>query len=236
MIKLQELVPVSLQNKYGNVFMGEIPYMLQKQQVSDIELDTKQEKRIRFLLRKWTRDFPDSTRKSLYALLPDLRLLSTEMPWIKPEGKVYRITQIQDKKLAHKINEDFRKLESLEDLTFDVEYNASGVIQSWATDLDSTFIINTRKNNVSKLLGTLEADSSAGEFFFTPEVLYKLTDIYKTKTGLHSQEKETIRFGNEPLKCRMIVEYDTWKRTQYPMTYDSDITSFQYKYGNSEEQ
>jgi hypothetical protein len=215
-MKLQELVPTSLQNKYGKIFMGGKPeydssrgkdYDLSKWQGNETEENTPIENRISYILQSHLSGNQEAD--FLMKLLPDLQELAKSMPWLKPKinSKVYRGTTLKDKDLLDAIVKLYQEKKDVPDafpLNIHVKYTGKKIMQSWSVDLQSGLYYRKR-NEMNNDLGipcmlqySIQSDS---EFYFPDEVLYSAAAIWSYYT-----EHEVIRFGNEPLICEALIE------------------------------
>jgi hypothetical protein len=222
MHKLQELVPVSLQNKYGKVFMGGTPEKeysrgsfnnnLSKWQDNQEEPNTSSENDLAYQLHFYiSGEAVDD--EDLMPYLPDLQILAKEMPWLQPDPSqmLYRGTEIRDKKCLAEIIKRYREsVNTMKDLTIPVNYVAHTQIHSWAvTEMSARPFIKNFITNEGSGIGVLlevKADKQLN-FFFPNEVLYSAAANY-----MLSNEKEVLRFGNESLRCNAIIYADTIER------------------------
>jgi hypothetical protein len=217
-MKLQELVPANLQDKYGKIFMGGktkkvhsragFNNNLSKWQGNKAESNTPAEENLAYRLSLYINGVVDDDELMQY--LPDLQILAKEMPWLQPDPSqmVYRGTEIRDKKCLAEIIKKYQESgiensQSKKLLTIPVNYVARDQIHSWSVDEMSaeTFVrddINDEYTGISVLL-EVKADKQLN-FFFPNEVLYSAAANY-----MLSHEKEVLRFGNESLRCNAII-------------------------------
>jgi hypothetical protein len=194
-MKLQELVPASLRNKYGNVFLGEYPLFAAKQNASR-ETNTEAEIKFIKLVNIWIASSKHQYGDSIYyQYKEDLQALSKEMPWLRPKPGtiVYRQVLVKDQKIKDRL----MKQDPSKPATIQVDYNAHNLLQSWSIDENSSFFSKNAILSVMTGILSVKADDS---FFLPPDILYTINP-----DSSFIQEQEVFRLGNEELKCDMTV-------------------------------
>jgi hypothetical protein len=218
-MKLNELVPISLQKKYGRVFLGGTPEMeyspgnysnnLSAWQGDAMEDNTEEENILATRLHLHLNGYMNDPK--LMAFLSDLQVLAKSMPWLKPKtgATLYRGTEIHDEKCVKRILDIYKSRENSKldtPIIVKVNYKAYAQINSWSIEAQvSRNFIKKPQHEWSGLGGMLQTTVTRNSnFFFPDKVLYAAA-----ANNSFELEHEVLRFGNEILTCKAIIPVRT---------------------------
>jgi hypothetical protein len=221
-MKLQELVPNSLQNKYGKVFMGQSS-LFQKMQKAEYERNTDAEKELIMALNKWVNMTSKISSEYLQEFEDDLMKIVKVNPWLCPPAgsdvcRFTLISLINKNGAKSKYNEDFlnsiidefasnsenRKLQNFKS-SIKYTYSPRRPLQSWSLGVAGAALYKSKWESHSSLNGVhaiLQSKVTDNSFIFTPKTLYDLLGDEATLSI--KAENETIRFSNDPIQCNAI--------------------------------
>jgi hypothetical protein len=215
-MKLQELVPSSLQKKYGKVFLGQAE-LYQQMQKTSYEINTDAEKELIMSLQAWVDMSSTKSADEVLQFKDDLQRILKDNPWLGPPkgSDVYRYTvidgthSVENQKYIDSIIEEWESkhegagskyFKSSEKYT----YSAKRSLQSWSLGIFGAgyykhrYITRSGPKRMPVLLHTKVTDNS---FIFTPKLLYSILDVGQEFTP----ENETLRFNNSPISCNVIL-------------------------------
>jgi hypothetical protein len=202
-MKLQELVPTSLQSKYGKVFMGS-KKSIAKLQNSEKEPDTELEEKLADYLWQWVDRSSHELADNLYRFKRDIEKLAKANPWLKyNKSKVYRVTGTTDKELINAFIEAYKKNPSKGSYILPINYMPHIKVQSWTSSLKFAEVFTSAYDDQTGagFLEIILVDTDIQDFYFPDKILYLIADITDPETRV---EKEVIRFSDQPKKMKAI--------------------------------
>lgn len=194
-IKLLELVPKELQNKYGKIFMGEYPDFASKQD-SEFENNTDPENDILDLFNAWvhahTREELDSVQDKLEPFIPDLIQIANENKWLKckPGTVIYRGTVIRGENGKAIWEKILLAGESIADKKV-TNTPKRKLISSWTTSSSSAE--DFRRTRTSSLTIDISHHLSTSGNISDEEALYIVSVIGKICEAGHADLRDLLR-------------------------------------------
>lgn len=229
-MKLIELVPKELQDKYGKVFFGEYTYYHDLQD-SGYEVNSIDEEYLVFALRDWIEGASDESSNNLYKFKDDLQKIASENDWLKVpvSESIYRLVTVPESK-SQKIYEFIEKLiqdnlQFIEDSVKDIrgklrlfsfcKSNQSSLQIPDDSFRNYTYSANRKiqswstSYNATVVFPSERDPESVADFFCVLQKTVSKSDniffpnplLYQIDAEDYSDEEECIRFGNDSIKC-----------------------------------
>lgn len=213
MIKLNELSPVAIQQKYGDVLFGSNPKLATLQNKKP-ERNTSTEEKLYVGLRKWFKMATDENASFIQSQLNDILALEDDFPQIlqPPYGKnAYRGTSLEFKDLKKWIEDNTRNRKLIEigndhcfTFTKPYPYTPKRQVTSWTLDPDIAKRFeggNFQANKIPVIFQTKIDDS----FILNPEA----ADVmFASSVGQidPSLEQETFKFNPKGVYYLIITQ------------------------------
>lgn len=216
-MRIHEILKEDATDYLGNVAFGSVK--------NDPEKDTSWEADALNRIIKFIKSSAEENQDDLMKIAPILKQLKTKYPNdLIPNAKIaYRGSQANAlyDKLAAKLDTLPKVIE------IDYTYTATGMVQSWSVDMDTAVSFATSgdsdQSNTSMhdywsrwypapIILKANVDDS---FIFNADLINMIS-----QTSLGVQEHEIIRFGHNPLKCKILV-YKHWVEN-YKRTFIDD--------------